>query len=127
MKANIEKLKLIPESEYNRLNERIRQLESILKNIETIHVADTVVKMSSLRGENERLKRSVEHYKKLKTQYKHQMKMNEQSIIRLHQKLNAISNIISNKKDNDKLNKKDAEKNIESSYFTMYKTGGQNK
>ena len=95
MKTNIEKLKLIPESEYNRLNERIRQLESILKNIETIHVADTVVKMSSLRGENEQLKRSVEHYKKLKTKYKHQMKMNEQSIIRLHQKLNEISNIIS--------------------------------
>lgn len=97
MKTNIEKLKLIQESEYNRLNERIRQLESILENIEIIHVADTVVKMSSLRGENERLKRSVEHYKELKTKYKHQMKMNEKSIIRERQKLTEISNIISKK------------------------------
>ena len=72
MKKEIDRLKF----EKNRLYDRISDL--------TIYKQD-----------NDELKQLVEHYKELKTKYKHQMKMNEKSIIRLHQKLNAISNIIS--------------------------------
>ena len=56
---------------------------------------DQISNLIIYKQDNDELKQLVEHYKELKTKYKHQMKMNEKSIIRLHQKLNAISNIIS--------------------------------
>ena len=78
----------------------IKENEQMKKEIDRLkfdknRLYDRISELTIYRQTNEELKQSVEHYKKLKTKYKHQMKMNEKSIIRLHQKLNAISNIIS--------------------------------
>lgn len=75
-------------------NEELKKMNDKMM-FDNMQLINKIFDLNIHKSENEQLKRSVEHYKELKTKYKHQMKMNEKSIIRLHQKLNEISNIIS--------------------------------